>query len=168
MKKLVPFVFPLIAILIVIVAAVRWYSDHSAQSGKISDTAATTQVEPNGATGSGNLSHATSAKDAHTVFLSGQAPAQGEVRSEIKNGTVWYTITADLPKQKTEKYLVWMVTSTSAVPKKVFLLEQNKGGFIGSGSVSTSLLPITFEITLEKNQPNISSNIILSGILSNN
>lgn len=167
MKKLVPFLFPIMALTIVFVVALRWYNSQATQPGQLLDTAADTQVEP--ATDSVVTQLIKSAKDAKSIELAGDSQARGQVRYEVKNGQLIFSVIADLPPlSKGESYQVWLVPGSSSVPQKAFLLTSGKGGFMGSGTVSVNILPVTVEVTLEKNERGQAKLLLLKGILPKN
>jgi hypothetical protein len=99
MQKLLPYVFPAIVLLIVIGLGYRWYALRTARDGKVSPFAQTVSVE--------NLSQDDAARilkgvgDLKTAELSGLGAAAGQVRYEIKDGKVRFSVSADLPAPKT-------------------------------------------------------------------
>lgn len=149
MKKYIPFVFPALALAIVIFLGYRWYSSQTVKSnGKITDFAEGVQIEDLSSDQLNKLKK-NGSKDIPSVELKGDAEGVGSVRYEIANGKVSFTVSADIaaPK-KGEFYQVWLKEVGGESRKKAFQLEFGKGGYVGWGAVSEDTLP--FEVVVSK------------------
>jgi len=150
MKKYVPFLFPAIALLIVLFLGFRWYSAQTAKPEvKIPGMAEGVKID--------NLSademkkfQSKGAKDLSSVELKGTGEVTGQVRYEVKDGKIAFTVNAAVPQltAKAGFYQVWLNQVGSQTKTKAFVLEYNKGGYLGSASVSADMLP--FEVTVSK------------------
>jgi hypothetical protein len=167
MKKLLPFVFPLIAFGIVIFLAVRWYNAKAHRTdGLISDSADSVKVE--------NLSPSQidqlkkPAKDQKTVELKGNGQVRGQVRYEIRDKKVSFSVYADLPVLKSGDgfYQVWLQQPTGTIPHKAFTLSDTKSGFTGSAAVSADMLPVDVIVSQELKDDDSIENILLRGTVT--
>jgi hypothetical protein len=107
MKKFLPFVFPVIALLIVAFLAFRWYNSRTvrgeAKTGGINEGVRIedlTQEEMNRLNAQG-----TAGKDLKTLKLEGK-DVTGQVRYELKDGQVQFTVNAALPDLEQGKYQI--------------------------------------------------------------
>ncbi len=164
MKKFLPFLFPLIALVIVFVLVFRWYNTQTAnKQGKIPDFAAGTSIDPLSQTDSTRLKKP--AKDTLTVDMQGTGNAIGQIRYEIKDGKVQFSVIANLPAPKDGVYQVWLQAVNGESKKKAFTLELDKGGYIGSGSISADTLPFEVVVSLEKNNDDSMETPLLRGVI---
>lgn len=145
LQKLLPYVFPAVVLLIVIILAYRWYNVRTQRDGKVSPFAETVSIE--------NLSQDDAKRilrgvgDLKTAKLEGTGENGGEVRYEIKDGKVRFSVMAELATLKTGSYQVWVKEVGSEAKKQAFVLEAGKGGYIGSASVSEATLPFEVVVT---------------------
>jgi hypothetical protein len=72
--------------------------------------------------------------------------AVGELRYQIKDDKLSFTVTANLPNSK-EEYAVWLTDSSGEAKKRVFNLKYSKAGYIGSAMVSDDVLPVKVSIS---------------------
>jgi hypothetical protein len=147
MKKLLPFLFPAVALLIVVFLAFRWYNSRTARpDGKISQFAENQTIE--------SLTQAEvnkfrrPVKDLNSVELVGADNAHGEVRYEVVDGKISFTVNANLPELKEGVYQVWLKEVNGDAKRKAFTLEFGKGGYTGSAAISADTLP--FEVVVSK------------------
>jgi hypothetical protein len=134
MKKVLPFIFPLTALVVVLVLAFRWYamntperSENEAIFGEgvqIEDLSDEDQAQVIRGTG-----------DYKSVPLTGNDNADGQVRYELKDGKVRFSVMADLPKPMMGQYQVWLSKGTGGQTIKAFALEDGKGGYICSAAL---------------------------------
>jgi hypothetical protein len=148
MKKYTPFVFPAIALLIVLFLGYRWYSTQAKPIGQISDFGEGVKIEDLSADEATKLNGG--AKDLPTVELKGTDEAAGRVRYEIKDGRVSFTVTADVAVLEEGQgfYQVWLKQVGGESKKKAFVLVDSKAGYIGSAAVPADSLP--FEVVVSK------------------
>jgi len=164
MKKFLPFLFPLIALLIVFVLIFRWYNAQtSSKQGQIPDFAEGISVESLASSESSKLRKG--AKDISTIEMRGSQNESGEIRYEVKDGKVLFTVTAIVPLAKDAQYQVWLQSVNGNSKKKAFALSLEKGGYTGSGSISAGTLPFEVVVSLEKNQDNEMELPILRGVI---
>jgi hypothetical protein len=165
MKKVLPFVFPVAALLIVLFLAYRWYGQRTERSGNLGPAGEGVEIE--------ELSDAErdqimrGAGDYETVNLStgeGQT-ANGKVRYEVKNDKVNFSINADLEDLEMGTYQVWLKKPDSEEMSKAFVLEVGKGGYMGTGSVSVEELPLEVVVTRELNNDNTPEDVVLRGTI---
>lgn len=167
MKKFLPFVFPLVALLIVLFLGYRWYNSKTNRpEGKISEFAEGVKIEDLSDAKVNQLNTKKGIADTNRVELKGTDQAKGEVRYEIKDGKVSFTVLADLEELKEGRYQVWLKQVDGEAKKKAFALEYTKGGYIGSAAISADTLPFTVLISKEKNDDDQIELPVLSGTLT--
>lgn len=149
MKKYIPFVFPALALAIVIFLGYRWYSAQTMKSnGQISEFGEGVEIEDLSSDQLNKLK-ATGAKDVPSVPLTGEVEGTGQVRYELADDKVAFTVSADLAAPKSgEFYQVWLKEVDGESKKKAFKLEFGKGGYVGWGAVSKDTMP--FEVVVSK------------------
>jgi hypothetical protein len=165
MKKLLPFVFPLIALVIVIFLALRWYNAKTIRpEGKLTDFGEGMKIE--------DLSPAqtkqhTSAKDVKSVEFKaeGQTEGRGEVRYDLQDGKVYFTVSTNLPEYKDGEYQVWLKAVDSDAKRKAFVLTNEKGGYMGSAAISSETLPFEVLVTKVKKGSNDMGEVLLRAVI---
>jgi hypothetical protein len=165
MKKFLPFVFPFIALLIVLFLAVRWYNSRTVRSddGKIADFGDTVKVE--------NLSNdqlnsmKNSAKDEKTIELKSSDGMKGDIRYDLKDGKVYFSVNADLPELTQGVYQVWLKEVGGDAKKKAFMLTYSKGGFTGSAAISADTLPIEVVVSKELKNDDVMETSLFTGVI---
>lgn len=151
MKKVVPFIFPLIALVIVLGLLFRWYSLRTNSDGQISPAAQSIEVSDITSEEENRL--ARPAQDLQSVNLTptstdSAVPAQGRVRYEMVDGKVNFSVSATLPELKTGRYQVWLRSEGEVT--KAMVLRLQKGGWMASGSVSGDHLPLEITVSHEE------------------
>lgn len=165
MKKLLPFVFPVAALLLVAFLAFRWYGQRTKPTGEITPFGEGVEIE--------DLSTAEQDKvmkgvgDYKTVTLTGSGEAMGTVRYEVADGKVRFSVSADLPEITAGKYQVWLKATDSEAIRKAFVLEDSKSGFMGSAAISDETLPFEVLVTRELSDDNTPEDVVLRGVVSN-
>jgi len=144
MKKYLPFVFPLVALLVVMFLAYNWYTMRTNRPGQVSTFGEGVEIED--LTGKDSVLKGSS--DYKKVTLLGDTEATGEIRYEIKDGKVRFSVIADLPELTAGEYQVWLKDVNSEAVRKAFVLEMSKGGYMGSAAIDESTLP--FEVVVSK------------------
>lgn len=164
MKKYIPFIFPALALAIVVFLGYRWYVSQTVKSnGQITDFAEGVEIEEL-STEQVNKLKVNGSKDVPTVNLTGEGEAIGQVRYEMADGKVAFTVNADLPEPKAgERYQVWLKDTDSDDKKKAFVLEVGKGGYVGWAAVSAETLPFQVVVTKETNDDDQMEETLLSG-----
>jgi hypothetical protein len=165
MKKFLPFVFPLIALVIVLFLGYRWYTARIVRSeDKLPQVGEGMKIEDLSSEEADQLKN--SAKDMKSVDLKGESGTQGagQIRYDIKDGKVVFSISADLPELVEGQYQVWIKTGNDQ-PKRAFVLEMTKAGYIGTAAISADTLPAEVTISEEKKQDDTVEKVVLKGIL---
>ena len=169
MKKLSPYVFPAVVVLLVIFLISRWYD----KRGQISDYGEGIEIE--------NLSEEelsdalTGVGDYTTVPLEETSPVQGEtptaasslqgfLRYEIKDSKVKLSVTVS-SFDPAANYYVWLRPTNSDEPKQAFILVEGKGGLIGSGAFSVDQLPVEILVTKGSGLGENRANVVLRGMV---
>ncbi len=166
MKKFLPFIFPLIAFVIVVFLAVRWYNAKTHRNdGKISDLADEIKVEDLTASDAAKLKKNAAAKGEKTVELSGADNVKGEVRYSVQNNTVDFSVYANLPDLQSGFYQVWLKQVNGDAKKPAFVLENTKAGYNGSAEITTDMLPIEVDVTQQQSMNEPMGTVILKGVL---
>jgi hypothetical protein len=164
MKKYIPFIFPAIALIIVLFLGYRWYSAQTVKpEGKI-DMSEGMKIDELSAEEMKKL-QGSGSKDLPSVELQGEGESMGRVRYEIRGDKVSFSVTAELAALTEGKYQVWLKRTDSETPVKAFVLEEGKAGYIGSGSVDASLLPFEVIVSKEMNDDNQVETTVLRGTI---
>lgn len=166
MKKILPFVFPVAALLIVLFLAFRWYGQRTERSGDISPFGEGVEIEELTEAEREEIMRGTG--DFTTVNLSageGQT-ANGRVRYEVKESKVTFSVNADLPELEVGSYQVWLKSIDADAMQRAFILTVGKGGYFGTAAVSTELLPFEVVVTRELNDDNTPEQVILRGTVT--
>lgn len=145
MKKYTPYIFPLVVLSVVFLLVFRWYS---MRTQRMDENLFAEGVEIE------NLSEDEMAKsisgvgDYKSVDLSStDVNVSGVVRYELKDDRVRFSVMANLPESENE-YRVWLKEVDGNNMREVFTLVSGKGGYIGSASLPSELLP--FEIIVSQ------------------
>lgn len=165
MKKALPFVFPVAALLLVAFLAFRWYGQRTQPTGEISEFGEGVEIEE--LSGAELDKVMKGAGDYKTVTLEGSAEAMGTVRYEVEDGKVRFSVSADLPTITAGQYQVWLKATDSEAIRKAFVLEDSKSGFMGSAAISEETLPFEVLVTREMSDDNTPEDVVLRGVLSN-
>ena len=138
LQNLLPYLLPLIALILVIIMFVRWYQGKTAEA-PVSLLDSQLQVEslPNEV----QESIIKGSTDYKTLDMQGVDQNTGEVRYQIADGKFNFTVTANLPESK-EDYAVWLADINGEAKKRVFNLVYSKAGYVGSAGVSADVLPV--------------------------
>jgi hypothetical protein len=162
MKKYIPFIFPAIALLIVLFLGYRWYTAQTVKpDGKITDEAI--EVEQLSSDEVRNLQNGS--KDLPSVELKGSDDAMGQVRYEVSGDRVSFTITANLPELTEGMYQVWVRQLDSDKPSKAFVLDDGKAGYTGSASVGANMMPFEVIVSRETNNDDQIETTVLTGTI---
>jgi hypothetical protein len=162
MKKFLPFVFPLLSLLIVIFLVFRWY-DQRTQRGSITpfaDGIEITELE------NGQDVSLVNNSTANSVAMSvedeeSEIPVQGEIRFQEDEDEITFAVYAQMPEGN---YEVWLKDPDSEAVRKAFVLEMKKGGYIGSASISKEVLP--FEVLVTEAGLEVPEKVLLKGELT--
>lgn len=138
LQNLLPYLFPLIAIIFVVIMFARWYKGKTAEA-PLSLLDSQLQVESLPAQLQDSILKG--ATDYATLDLKGVEGAMGELRYQIKDDKLNFTLTANLPSSK-EDYAVWLTDLDGEAKKRVFNLVYSKAGFVGSAVLPADVLPV--------------------------
>jgi hypothetical protein len=139
MKKYLPFVFPALALVIVVLLALRWYSMRTNDNVNKPNASEGVKIEELSADQLDTLKK-TPVADMPTVKLSGPDGAVGEVRYQLLENTVAMTVTAMLPELAPGKgiYQLWIKPQSSATYTKIGTLELGKAGYMADAAFAAS------------------------------
>ena len=168
MKRLTPYIFPLIVLAIVFFLVYRWYSLRSERNADNSDYGEGIEIENLSDTeadsvlrGVGDFETAPLEKSEET---SSEVTGVGSIRYEIKDGKVRFSVVADLPEPE-EPYHVWIRTADGDNLTNAFDLELGKGGYMGTASVNEDLLPLEVIVSQSGNKSEVLDSVILKGVV---
>ncbi|AKM81136.1 MAG: hypothetical protein UT13_C0001G0175 [Candidatus Pacebacteria bacterium GW2011_GWF2_38_9] len=154
LQNFLPYIFPLIAIILVVVMFARWYKGKTAEAPvSLLDS----QLEVESLPVDVQDSIIKGATDYSMIDMQGSNLATGELRYQIKDDKLSFTVTANLQESK-EDYAVWLVDSASDAKKRVFNLKYSKAGYIGSAMVPANILSV--EVVVAK-----ASDLMLEDVL---
>ena len=138
LQNFLPYLFPLIAIILVVVMFARWYKGKTAEAPvSLLDP----QLEVESLPAQMQDSIIKGATDYQMLNMMGVDQAVGELRYQIKDNKLSFTVTANLPSSK-EDYAVWLADVNGEAKKRVFNLKYSKAGYIGSAMVPADVLPV--------------------------
>jgi hypothetical protein len=163
MKKLYPYIFPAVALLFVLFLLFRWYNLRTQREGMtslLSDGVKIENLDPSEAS-----DFLKGAKDYETVSLSGEGTNMGEIRYEIKDEKVSFSISTVLPRLTEGKYQVWLKDIDSEGKRKGLVLEYKKGGYVGSAAISAGTLPFEVIVSKEMADDDQLEEIMLEGVV---
>jgi hypothetical protein len=150
MKKYTPYIFPLIVLAIVFFLIFRWYN---LRTQRVSNDLFGEGVQIENLTEADLETVLNGIRDVSRVELESEAEgARGEIRYEISDERVRFTVSAALP-QTDEGYQVWLKEADGDRRRLAFGLEEGKGGYLGSAALSADLLP--FEVVVTRNVPQV-------------
>ncbi|MDR0463317.1 MAG: hypothetical protein LBG64_03810 [Pseudomonadales bacterium] len=145
-KKLLPFVLPIIALVLVVMVVARWYSDRTEESMNIPELTEGLEIEnlseteltalENMRRGVGNF---------QTVAMTGVHT--GEIRYEVQGDSVVVSVIANLPEGTLgQRYVLWSRDAENNFVQ-ISELQFLKGGFSAGLVVSIDRLPLTFIVS---------------------
>ncbi len=161
LKKVVPYIFPLLAFAFVVFMFFRWYSNRVAEQG---NSLLSNDLEITTLTQEEEESIIRGTADFATVEMMAVGEASGEVRYQLVDDKLNFTVTANLP-DSSEAFAVWLKEIDGDTKKKVFTLTYSKAGFIGSASVPAEVLPIEVVVSTESDL--LLEDALLRGIIEN-
>jgi hypothetical protein len=165
MKKLLPFLFPAVALLIVIFLAFRWYNARTNHpQGKISQFAENQTIETLPQAQVNKLRQPVN--DMNSVEMTGSEDAHGDIRYEIADGKISFTVNANLPELKSGVYQVCLKEMNGDAKRKAITLELTKAGYTGSAAISAEILPFEIVVSKEMNASDEQMEVsILKGLI---
>lgn len=149
MKKFLPFILPMAAVVLVVIFAYRFYRERTAERLPTPAVTAGAEIEELSVAELAALEKmGQGVGDYQTVALTGDQGV-GEIRFEKKDNKVYFTVTVNLPESEID-YQLWLKPNQSAdfVLSKVFTA--NKAGLIAATAVDDDALPLQVEVRLQE------------------
>lgn len=163
-KQFLPFLFPSAAIVLVAILAWRWYQLRQNSVGQISEFAQGVEIED--LTDTNPQNNLTGIDDLETLPLESQSEdAMGEVRYELSDEKVKFSVNAGLPLDEEANYQVWLKEVGGPAIRKAFNLNFSKGGYMGSAAISAETLPFEVVVSKESVDDNLMEDVLLRGVL---
>jgi hypothetical protein len=163
MKKFLPFVFPAIALAVILFLGFRWYNARTERTGQVSDFGEGVEIEDLSGTEQNKILKGVG--DFKKVELKGEGENMGEIRYEIKDGKVRFSVMATLPELTEGEYQVWLKKVGGEETRKAFVLESGKSGYVGSAAIDETLLPLDVIVSKELRPDTTVEEILLTGTL---
>lgn len=147
MKKYTPYIFPLVVLSVVFLLVFRWYSmrtqrlepDTFAEGVEIENLSEDELVNSINGVGDYEVVDLTASEES-------EEEVQGEIRYEIVDEKVRFSVMANLPESDMD-YHVWLKEVDGDAIREVFTLEPGKGGYVGSAALPSELLPFEVIVT---------------------
>ncbi|MEN8253147.1 MAG: hypothetical protein ABFQ62_02085 [Patescibacteria group bacterium] len=165
MKKYLPYVFPSLAILIVMFLVFRWYKLNTQQTGEITQFAEGVEIEDLSSTKMDETLNGSAAYKTDDL-KSFDEMSSGQIRYEVSDDKIKFSVYANLPSLDSGEYQVWLRDLNGETSRKAFILEESKGGFMGSAAISSDVLPFELVVSRETVSDEEIEKIILTGILN--
>lgn len=164
MKKILPFLFPLTSLAIVMFLAFRWYSNRT-DRGNITPFAENITIEE--LTTEDSAMALRGVGDFETVEMSNEddSVADGQIRYEIKDGKVRFSVITNVEDSPSNSYQVWLKDPNSAAVRRAFQLTYLKGGMSGTAAIDASTLPFEVIVSMDEAGATVPSQVILRGLI---
>ena len=159
-KQFVPYLLPLLALIFVVIMFARWYSGRTAQGPDSSLISNDLEVSSLSQDEEESIIRGTA--DFATVEMTGEGQASGEIRYQLMDDKLNFTVTANLPDAN-EPFAVWLKEVDGEAKKHVFVLEYSKAGYIGSASVPAEVLPV--EVVVSTQSDLLLEDSLLTGLI---
>lgn len=169
MKKLTPYIFPLVVILIVFFLVYRWFVIRTEKGIDPSSMNEGIQIEDLSSEKASSLLRGSNDLES-TPLTPDDATAQedvvgtGTIRYEVVEGKVNFSVIADLPENETG-YQVWIRTQDKDNLTLATQLEAAKGGYMSTISVAEDQLPLEVMVTTAKDKSRVLDTVILRGMI---
>lgn len=143
LQEFLPYLFPLLAVVFVVVMFARWYQSRTAETPtglldpQFAVEALPTEVQNNIVRGAAGY---------ESVKLQGEEQAMGEVRYQVEGDKFTFAVSANLPASR-EEYVVWLTDEDNQARQRVFNLSYSKAGYVGSAVVAADILPVRVVIS---------------------
>lgn len=167
MKALIPFILPLVVLIILGAAFWRWVQNNSQPA--IDPNAASVEVMEVDEASVTELARGAADVPTLNMVAPANAPedavdAHARIRYQIDGNNASLLLLATVPDQ-TQTYTAWFKPANSDVLTRAFVLEEGKGGLMGSASVPVSSLPLTVYLTTADNMADVASNTYFEAII---
>ncbi len=128
MKKFTPYIFPLLVLGVVFLLVYRWYSLRTdrMEAGLLSEGVVIENLSEE------QMAALTEVDDFQTAKMESTVEgAMGEVKYDVTEEKVTFTVAATLPESETARYQVWLKEVGSETTRHAFDLVAKKGGNVG-------------------------------------
>ncbi len=162
MKKFTPYIFPLLVLGVVFLLVYRWYNLRTdrMQAGLLSEGVVIENLSEE------EMAALTEVDDFQVAQMESTVDgAMGEVRYDVANDKVTFTVSATLPESNTALYQVWLKEVGSETTRHAFDLVAKKGGYIGSAALSAELLPLEVLVRDASSSSELTTGPLLKGML---
>ena len=164
MKKIYPYIFPAVALLFVLFLLFRWYNLRTQREGITSLLNEGVIIEELADKDAQGLM--TGVGDYNSIDLIGEDPTYlGEIRYEIRDDELLFGITTTLPTPTAGYYQVWLRQTEGSAQRKAFRLIDGKAGYMGSGAIDASTLPLEVLVSRELTDDGLLEEILLRGTI---
>lgn len=164
MKKIYPYIFPAVALLFVLFLLFRWYNLRTQREGDMSLLSENVKIENLDASEANSFLKGTG--DFQTTELAGEPEYSGQVRYEVVDGKVLFSVMTTLPELNEGTYQVWLKETEGASKRKAFNLEYAKGGYMGSAAIDADLLPLEVIVSQEMENDDTLEKVLLRGVIT--
>ncbi len=166
LKKYLPFIIPTLSLLLVLFLAFRWYNLRTQRDNDLEFD----EVEIQELTDE-EIGVMIDALDSDIIPLEtkDEQEVMGQVRYQIEDDKVLFNVFADLVYDEAEVYQTWISPLDEDKFQPAFTLEHNKGGYMGSASISREQLPIELMVTRDTEVDNGEmGEALLRGVIEEN
>lgn len=147
MKKFFPILFPLIALGVVLFLFFRWRTTQLAQQVTDRPSLFGEGVQIENVSGSQILQP--NAQNVKVVDLMADGEAKGQIRYDVADNMVTFSVFGELPEEQGVTYQVWVKQPEAAQQRKAFTLVMTKAGFTGTGRIGAEYLPLEVIVSKE-------------------
>jgi hypothetical protein len=148
MKKFFPFILPALVVIAIIYLGYQFYQKRTEERLTVPEVTAGTEIENLSASELALLENIQKGLgDYETIKMTGTGI--GEIRYEIRDGKVLFSVNANLPTGAGEIYTLYIKEASAPDFTTSKTLEEGKGGLFASAAVTIDKLPITIEIRQE-------------------
>lgn len=162
MKRSLSYLLPLAALLLVAVLGFRWLNNRPTSDGDITQNAEGIEISDLTADDPAPEGVA----DRETVRLDSKVEmARGDIRySLLDEDRVQFSVQSTLPElEEGQHYELWFEGEKG--PKKAMRLIENKGGYLGQGTLSSEFSNIKVIVSRESTDDNTIEEVMLEGMV---
>jgi hypothetical protein len=165
MKRIYPYIFPAVALLFVLFLLFRWYNLRTQREGMTSLLNEGVTIEDLADDDAMGL--ITGVGDYNSVDLVGEDTTHlGEVRYEVRDDELLFSVTTTLPAPTAGQYQVWLRQTEGNAQRKAFMLIDGKAGYMGSGTIDASTLPLEVLVSREITDDGLLEEVLLRGTIA--
>ena len=150
MKKYLPFILPVLALLLVAYFGWRWYRGLTTEEIAPPEVTAGTPIEDLSGDELARLEALRQGRgDFQTIKMEATGDeALGEIRYQMADGKALFSLNANLPTNDNQIYHLYVKKNGQSDFQDVQTLSYEKGGLLASSSVSVEDLPAEIEVRL--------------------